>query len=272
MTGGIAFIGGGNMASCLIGGMIADGFCKDQILVSEPRTSARSHLQDCYAIETTADSLYAASAASLIVLAVKPQILATVAREIAPSLAHKPTIVSIAAGIPVVALEKWLGHGLSLIRAMPNTPAMVQNGATGLFANGVLESQQKDRVEKIFNAVGYTCWVDREELIDAVTAVSGSGPAYFFLIFELMQKIGRELGLTEQVAKELTLHTALGASRMALQSESSASELREQVTSPGGTTQAALQCLYQQDVEESFRQAMISAVQRAKQMSLDFSS
>ena len=268
----IVFIGGGNMASCLIGGMIANGMASEKILVSEPGAEARQKLSELHGIETTADNRAAATQATLLVLAVKPQIMAVVAKDLATALEHKPAVVSIAAGIPIAALENWLGREIALVRAMPNTPALVKSGATGLFANPLLNDQQKQLVDQLFESVGYACWVEREALIDAVIAVSGSGPAYFFLILEAMQKIGRELGLPEQTAEALSLHTALGASRMALESDATAAELRNQVTSPGGTTQSAINSFEQQGLENTFRQAMTSAVNRAEQMSEEFTS
>ena len=259
------------MASCLIGGMLANGVAKDEITVAEPNAAARQTLSDLHGISTTEDNLSAAASAEVIVLAVKPQVMSAVATHLATALKHNPVVISIAAGIPISALENWLGTDVTLIRAMPNTPAMVQAGATGLYANRPLNSEEKKPIETIFDAVGYTCWVTEEKLIDAVTAVSGSGPAYFFLVYESMQKVGQELGLDATVVAELTLHTALGAARLALASDKTASELRQQVTSPGGTTQAAIECFQAAGIEDIFREAMISAVQRAEQMSNDFS-
>ena len=259
------------MASCLIGGMLANGIGKDEITVAEPNAAARQTLADLHGISTTEDNLSAAASAEVIVLAVKPQVMSAVATHLATALKHNTVVISIAAGIPISALENWLGTDVTLIRAMPNTPAMVQAGATGLYANRPLNSEEKKPIETIFDAVGYTCWVTEEKLIDAVTAVSGSGPAYFFLVYESMQKVGQELGLDATVVAELTLHTALGAARLALASDKTASELRQQVTSPGGTTQAAIECFQAAGIEDIFREAMISAVQRAEQMSNDFS-
>jgi pyrroline-5-carboxylate reductase len=265
------FIGGGNMASCLIGGMLANGVDKSHIMVAEPNATARQQLADQHGVSTTGDNLSAAASAEVIVLAVKPQIMSAVATHLAPALNHNPVVISIAAGIPISALENWLGTNATLIRAMPNTPAMVQSGATGLYANRPLNSEEKKPIESIFDAVGFTCWVAEEKLIDAVTAVSGSGPAYFFLVYESMQKVGQELGLDAKVAAELTLHTALGAARLALSSDKTASELRQQVTSPGGTTQAAIECFQSGGIEDVFRKAMVSALERAEQMSAEFS-
>ena len=268
----ILFIGGGNMASCIIGGMIANGFSADDITVSGPGEESRQRLKKTYGIKTMADNQAAARQADLIVLAVKPQIMRTVATDLALSLDHRPAIVSVAAGIPLSALENWLGNSLAIVRAMPNTPAKVLSGATGLFANPQVDVEQKTIVEKIFAAIGYACWVDTEAQIDAVIAVSGSGPAYFFRIMEIMQKVGQELGLPEQIARDLSINTILGAARMATESDASATQLREQVTSPGGTTQAALQSFEQQNLEDVFRKAMNSALDRAEVMSADLGS
>lgn len=268
----ILFIGGGNMASCIIGGMIANGFSADDIMVSGSGEESRQRLEKTYGIKTMADNQAAARQADLIVLAVKPQIMRTVATDLALSLDHRPAIVSVAAGIPLSALENWLGNSLAIVRAMPNTPAKVLSGATGLFANPQVDVEQKTIIEKIFAAIGYACWVDTEAQIDAVIAVSGSGPAYFFRIMEIMQKVGQELGLPEQIARDLSINTVLGAARMATESGTSATQLREQVTSPGGTTQAALQSFEQQNLEDVFRKAMNSALDRAEVMSADLGS
>lgn len=266
----IVFIGGGNMASCLIGGMIANGFSSQDITVSEPNQVSRERMASTHGVLTTADNIAAVSAADIVVLAVKPQIMGSVATPLAAALEHKPIIVSIAAGIPVGALQNWMGQTLKIVRAMPNTPAMVQSGATALFANQSLDDDQHTIIENIFSAVGYACWVTQESDIDAVTAVSGSGPAYFFLIYEAMLKVAQELGLDSETASKLTLHTALGAARLALTSESAPDVLRKQVTSPGGTTQAAIESFQAQDLENIFRTAMTSALERAKEMSDDF--
>jgi pyrroline-5-carboxylate reductase len=268
----ILFIGGGNMASCIIGGMISNGFSADDIMVSGSGEESRQRLEKTYGIKTMADNQAAARQADLIVLAVKPQIMRTVATDLALSLDHRPAIVSVAAGIPLSALENWLGNSLAIVRAMPNTPAKVLSGATGLFANPQVDVEQKTIVEKIFAAIGYACWVDTEAQIDAVIAVSGSGPAYFFRIMEIMQKVGQELGLPAQIARDLSINTVLGAARMATESGTSATQLREQVTSPGGTTQAALQSFEQQNLEDVFRKAMNSALDRAEVMSADLGS
>ena len=268
----IAFIGGGNMASCIIGGMVANDFDPRQILVGTPSQSTRDRLSAATGATTMADNHQAAARADIVVLAVKPKMMRQVVMDLASALTHRPIIISVAAGIPVAALKQWLGSDMPVIRAMPNTPSMIQAGATGLFTQSDLTTEQRSLVDQIFQAIGYSCWVDSEELIDAVISVSGSGPAYFFLVLEAMQKIAQELGLPKQTAQELSLHTALGASRMAMESGISAAELRDQVTSPGGTTQAAIKSFQQHGLEDIFRTAMTSAVARAQEMSKDFSS
>lgn len=268
----IAFIGGGNMASCIIGGMITNGYSPGQILVGTPSEGTRQKLESTYGVSTFADNHVAAAAADLVVLAVKPQMMRSVVTALAPALSHKPIMVSVAAGIPVAALADWLTEDMSIVRAMPNTPSMLQSGATGLFTNQPLSIANQQLVDSIFQAVGYSCWVNNEALIDAVIAVAGSGPAYFYLVMEIMQKIGEELGLPTKTAQELCLQTALGAARMATEAGISPSELRAQVTSPGGTTQAAISRFQEQGLEDVFRQAMKTAVGRAQEMSKDYSS
>tara|TARA_B110000914_G_scaffold41952_1_gene35285 strand:- start:3030 stop:3830 length:801 start_codon:yes stop_codon:yes gene_type:complete len=260
------------MASCIIGGMIANGFSAQDIIVSEPGEQSRLRLEDTYGLTTLTDNQAAAKQADLIVLAVKPQIMQSVAIDLAPALGANSVVVSIAAGIPLRALQTWLGADTAIVRAMPNTPAMLLEGATGLFANQHVDPTKRDLVTTIFQAIGYACWVETEAQIDAVIAVSGSGPAYFFRIIEIMQKVGQELGLPEQIARELSLQTALGSARMATESGTGAGQLREQVTSPGGTTQAALNTFEQLGLEATFREAMRSALNRAEEMAIDFSA
>ncbi|MFM1604186.1 MAG: pyrroline-5-carboxylate reductase [Porticoccaceae bacterium] len=267
----IVFIGGGNMASCLVGGTIANGFDPDDILVSEPNEASRNRLKKEFGIAVSEDNQAAVANATVVVLAVKPQIMRKVTMALAPALKDHAVVVSIAAGISVESLQGWLGSSVSIIRAMPNTPSLVLAGATALFANPLATAPQKDIVSKIFQAVGYCCWVKREDQINAVIAVSGSGPAYFFRILEIMQQVGQELGLSEEIARELASHTALGASQMAKQSASSPAELRRQVTSPGGTTERALSTFQKEGLETIFRRAMTSALERAEEMSEDFS-
>ena len=195
-----------------------------------------------------------------------------VVSDLASSLNSSSAVVSIAAGIQIGDLQNWLGEGQAIVRAMPNTPAMVRTGATGLFANPQVNSQQREAIQAIFNAVGIACWVESEAQIDAVTAVSGSGPAYYFLVMEVMEKVAGELGLSAETARQLTIQTALGAAQMASSGELNTTQLRQQVTSPGGTTHAAIETFKEGGIEESFRQAMQAALHRAEEMSKEFSS
>lgn len=268
----IVFIGGGNMASCLIGGMIAKGVSCHNITVSEPKQNARESLSNRFGVDVTDDNQQAVKRADIVILAVKPQIMRKVTMDLAASLDSSAVVVSIAAGISIESLQIWLGESTSIVRAMPNTPSLVLVGATGLYANELTRQSQQDSVLAIFEAVGYCCWVSDEAQIDAIIAVSGSGPAYFFKILEIMQSIGQELGLPEKLATELAKQTALGAATMANQSEFSPAELRKQVTSPNGTTEKALIVFQTEDLEATFRRAMNSASERSKEMAKDFSA
>ena len=266
----IAFIGGGNMASSIIGGMLANGFQPEQICVGNRGAEKCQRLQQTYGIATTSDNHAAVAAADIVVMAVKPQVMGAVITDLTRSISPEAVVVSVAAGIQLSNLEDWLGEDRAVVRVMPNTPSMIRCGAAGLFANTLVSDMQKASVEAIFNAVGISCWVDDEAQIDAVTAVSGSGPAYFFLMMETMQKVGQELGLSEQVARELTIQTALGAAKMASTSEHNTTDLRLQVSSPGGTTRAAIAKFQSLDVEDTYRQAMEAARDRAREMAAEF--
>jgi len=265
----LTFIGGGNMATSLIGGLVEKGYPATALTVSEPLKENCTRLSDQFGINTTDDNAIACRTADVIVLAVKPQVMKQVAASLAGSLNHRPLIISIAAGISMDALASWLGTDLPIVRCMPNTPALVQTGAAGLFANANVSSIQKQLAGDILDAVGISCWLSEEADIDAVTALSGSGPAYYFLIMEIMEQIGVELGLSSAVARQLTLQTALGAAKMALDSDVDAGELRRRVTSPGGTTQRAIETFQQGDLKALFRQAMNGAVLRAQEMSAE---
>lgn len=202
----IRFIGGGNMATSLIGGLAADGYAPQRIHVSDPVAERRDHLEQHFGIKTHTDNRTACAEADVLVLAVKPQQLREICLEIRDTLSHRaPLILSIAAGISTLSIGQWLGQDLPIVRAMPNTPAMIQSGATGLFANVHCNDEQRNLAESILRAVGMTLWVEEERLIDAVTAVSGSGPAYFFLLMEIMETTAGKLGLEPSAARLLTL-------------------------------------------------------------------
>lgn len=264
--GKLTFIGAGNMAASLIGGLIGKGYPAQRITACDPDPGARQRLHAGFGIETSGDNRAAAAASDILVLAVKPQVMEAVARDLSAALAHRPLVISIAAGIPLAALERWLGSGMPLVRCMPNTPALVGAGATGLYAGPGVSADQCRAAERILAAVGATVWVEEESAIDAVTALSGSGPAYFFLVMEILMAVAQDLGLAPAVARQLTLQTALGAARMAQDSDLDVAELRRRVTSPGGTTEAAIRVLEAGGLAALFGAAMAAARDRAREM------
>jgi len=264
----VAFIGCGNMAASLINGLIADGFDPKKIMASDPDSAKTAHLSDILGIESTSDNSEAIRFAEVVVLAIKPQMLEQVATAIAPAVQEKqPLVISIAAGIQEKDIENWLGGNVALVRTMPNTPAMIKVGATVLHANAMVSSEQKNLAETILRAVGLTQWVESETMLDAVTALSGSGPAYFFLVMEAMEAAAVELGLPKDTAHILTLQTALGAARMAMESSDTPATLREKVTSPGGTTEAALNKFEEGGLRDLFLQALTQAHDRSIELS-----
>lgn len=263
----LCFIGAGNMARSLIGGLLADGYPAGQIRASDPDAGQRDAVARRFGIETFADNAAAVAGAHVLILAVKPQGLAALARELAPQLdATNPLIISVAAGIRASDLDRWLGGNRALVRCMPNTPALVQSGATALYATAAVNDAQRNLAESILRAVGLTLWVEDEAQMDAVTALSGSGPAYFFLMLEAMQQAGAELGLPEDTARLLALQTAFGAAKMALESEDPPGRLRERVTSPGGTTERALAALEEGGLRELITRAMRGAQARSREL------
>ncbi len=267
MSTKITFIGAGNMASSLAGGMIAKGMDPTSITVSDINEQQLQHVRRQLQVNTTRDNLNACQKADVVVLAVKPQIMGDVTAPLKACLEQrKPLVISIAAGITLAKLESWLGADLPIVRCMPNTPALVEAGATGLFANQQVSEPQRELARSIMNAVGLALWVESEDQIDAVTAVSGSGPAYFFFIMEAMIAAGQALGLSEQTAKQLTLQTALGSAQMAITSDVEPAELRRRVTSPGGTTERAINIMTEQELQAIFKQAMQGAYQRSKEL------
>ena len=263
----IGFIGGGNMARSLIGGLIADGFAAKQIHVSDPETQQLATLSARFRVHTSTENLPTAQAADVLVLAVKPQLLHAVATDLVSTIqARHPLIVSIAAGVREPDLQRWLGGGLAIVRAMPNTPALVQSGATALYANAHVTTEQRNRAESILRAVGMTLWLKDEGQMDAVTALSGSGPAYFFLIMEALEAAGVRLGLDAADARLLTLQTAFGAAKMTLESQEDASVLRARVTSKGGTTEQALKVLEAGGLAKLLDQAVAAACERSREL------
>lgn len=263
----IAVIGGGNMGSSLIGGLIKDGHSPEKLIASDPDPVKLQALAKNFHIQTTTDNKQAVHAAEVVLLAVKPQYFAAVTKDLAPALPTvKPLIISIAAGIREASIQQWLGGHAAIVRAMPNTPALIGCGATALFANHQVTHDQRNLAESILRAVGVIVWLNDESLMDAVTALSGSGPAYFFLMMEALHEAAIQLGLPDDTAKLLTLQTALGATRMAIESGQSLPELRRLVTSPGGTTEKALSVLEEHKLREIFSKALHAAKRRSEEL------
>jgi len=262
---GIAFIGGGNMATSIVGGLINNTFEAHKIFISEPNSELATKLASQYQINIAASNSAACATCDVIVLAVKPQILKTVCEEIAPQLHDNHLIISIAAGINSESLTKWLGKK-AVVRTMPNTPALISEGACGLFACAEVNDSQRDIADHIMMSVGITAWVSNEDLIDSVTAISGSGPAYFFLMIESMIDAGEKMGLDHETASTLALQTAYGAAKLALQSDVDIKELRRRVTSPKGTTEKAIESFESNNFRQTIEHAMKACAERGKSL------
>ncbi|WP_295440602.1 pyrroline-5-carboxylate reductase [uncultured Thiodictyon sp.] len=264
----IAFIGGGNMASSLLAGLLADGFPPASIRVAEPDAARRRDLTERFGVRTYESNRQAIADAATLVLCVKPQLAPAVCREIGSLVSELgPLVISIMAGVTETAIQTWLGSPVPVVRTMPNTPAMVQTGAIGMHASPEVSEDGRNRAETILRAAGLIRWVDDEAQIDAVTAISGSGPAYFFLLMEALEQAGIDLGLDAETARLLTIQTALGAARMAVENASSPARLREQVTSPGGTTASALAVFEEAGLRALVGRAAHAARERAAEIS-----
>lgn len=264
----IGFIGGGNMASSLLNGLIASGHPASQLWVSDTNVDVLERLASDLNINTSLDNAAIVNAVDVVVLAVKPQAIKNVAQDLAVTInAKNSLVVSIAAGISQASLSAWLGEKTAIVRCMPNTPALVLTGATGLHANKNVTEAQSDLAENILRSVGIALWVQNEHELDAVTAVSGSGPAYYFLLMEAMEKAALELGLTSETAQLLVQQTALGAAKIALESEESPEKLRQRVTSPNGTTQKAIETFQAGGFVELVAKALHAARDRSVELS-----
>ncbi|NUG00105.1 pyrroline-5-carboxylate reductase [Acinetobacter oleivorans] len=264
----ICFIGGGNMAQALIGGLISRGLPPTRITVSDPVEQIRQLLQE-KEVHVTQDNVAAIQNADVVVLAVKPQVLATVLRPLKGLLSDK-LVISIIAGAEIQTISNLIDSN-RIVRVMPNTPALVQTGAHGIYANDVVSASDRELTSQILAATGLTIWVNSEAQIDAVTALSGSGPAYFFYLMESMIRAGKNLGLDEKVATALTLQTALGAAQMAITSSNTPSELRKNVTSPNGTTQAALEVFDRAQISQNIQSALAAAQKRSQELAQELS-
>lgn len=263
----IAFIGGGNMARSLIGGLLKTGVASSSITVAEPRAEARQELGRDYGIACYAENRLAAAEADVLVLAVKPQIMPAIHAELRDTLARqRPMLISIAAGVRIDQLERWFGHALAIVRCMPNTPALIGAGATGLFANRRVSPEQRAQAQHIMDAVGITRWVDDEALIDTVTGISGSGPAYFFAMVEALEDAAFAQGMSRETARALAAQTCLGAGRMLAETGEDPGVLRQRVTSPNGTTQAALESFAADHFHQIIARAVAAATRRGAEL------
>ena len=263
----IGFIGAGNMAYALIKGLLNNGFDANQINISDPNEELLRNRESELKVTTYSDNTSLLSNSDIIFFAVKPQVLSSVCLELKGVVKSKHLFVSIVAGIRSSDINRWLGGNFALIRTMPNTPALFQSGVTGLFANEVVDNEQKSLVESILSSVGECFWVNEEKLIDAITAISGSGPAYFFLLMESMKQAGMALGLDEETANSLSIQTAYGASLMANKTGKDSRTLRAEVTSPNGTTQSAIESFQDQNFEGIVANATRAAYDRARELS-----
>ena len=258
-----SFIGAGNISRAIIGGYGA-ACPKVRIIASDPSQSQLDRLPD--GVQLTHDNQFAVAEADVIVLCIKPDKMAQVCKPLAVNLTGK-LFISVAAGVRSASLASWLGLDTAIIRCMPNTPALVKQGMTGLFANSRVTEAQKAEAQNILGAIGQYQWFEHETALDAVTAISGSGPAYYFLVMEAMQAAAEALGLSSEISKKLVLQTALGAAQMALASGQSARQLRLDVTSPGGTTEAAIASLLASGLTENFQRAISAAFLRSQTLS-----
>ena len=263
----IAFIGAGNMAQAILKGMLAAGYPQDNISASGRTQAKLDVLADQTGIFTSTDNLTLCQQADVIVLGVKPQMMAALVQSLAPAIdPSRQLIVSVAAGILADSIANWLGHKAAIVRCMPNTPSLIGQGAAGLFATQKVSAAQKQTASSIMQSVGLALWVDNEAHIDAVTAVSGSGPAYYFLMMEAMIAGAEKLGLSNEVAQQLVLQTATGAAQMAQQSAQTPGQLRVAVTSPKGTTEQALNHFNNGQFSQLCSEAMAAAHRRSQEL------
>jgi len=251
------------MANSLIGGLISNHYPSQKISVNDIDDAKLKQMRLKFSIRTETDNNLAIADADIIMLAVKPQVMQQVCRSIT-NTQHKPLFISIAAGVREADIKRWLGGDLAIVRCMPNTPALVNLGASGLYANPLVSQNQKQQAEKILQSTGITVWVDEEQQLDAVTAISGSGPAYFFLFIEALQNAATELGLSYDTAAKLARQTALGAATMALSKD--VVSLRQQVTSKGGTTERAIASFQSNGLPQIVLDAAQSADNRSREL------
>jgi len=273
MASKITFIGAGNMASAIIGGLIESGVAPSDITATAPNESELAALKQRLGVNTQTDNNAAIEQADVVVLAVKPQIMHDVCDAMRDSVQQQaPLIISIAAGLDADTIDQWLGGGNALVRCMPNTPSLVGIGASGLYANAAVSDTQRTLATQLMEAVGIAEWVEDEHLLDAVTAVSGSAPAYFFLMFEAMEEAAVKLGLPAATARRLAIQTALGAATMAQTSDKDPATLKQNVMSPGGTTERAIQHMEDAQLRTTIADAMQACADRAQAMAKELSA
>ena len=266
----IGFIGAGNMAGSIIRGLIGAGKNPESIFVSDIDDQKLQSITAETSVNSTATKKMP-SLVDVLILATKPQVMKSVCQELTDVEAVQ-LVISIAAGINITQMEQWLNSEVAIVRCMPNTPALVGEGATGLFANKLVSDHQKTIAQSIMGSVGLTSWMQSEKDMDTVTAVSGSGPAYFFLLIEAMQEVAQELGLKKDVAENLICQTAIGASKLIQESNDSSLILRKKVTSPGGTTEKAISVFERGNIRGLVRDALIAARDRSIELSEDLSN
>ena len=255
------------MASAIIGGMLDSGYKAADIWVSAPDDGHLQSIRKKFGVSVTTDNRYCAQQADMVVLAVKPQVMADVCRDIAPVVQNtRPLMVSIAAGLTVDTLDEWLAGGLPLVRVMPNTPSLVGKGAAGLFANAQVKEAQKTMVQSVLESIGSALWVEDENLLHGVTALSGSGPAYFFLMLEALEAAATEAGIAPDTARELAIQTMAGAAEMAARSEHDPGQLKRNVMSPGGTTEQAINTFEEGGLRDLVQKAYGAAFKRSEEM------
>ena len=262
----LGLIGGGNMAAAVIAGLQKANWPAEQLQVAEPDSSRRDVLEKQFAILTSAQNKPVAAWAEVLVFAVKPGVFPQVARDLADTVRDDCLIISLAAGVRSGAIARWFGREMPTVRVMPNTPALINKAVCGVFATPGVDAAGRDITQTVLESLGSVIWVEEESLIDSITGISGSGPAYFFRLMELLEQAAIEHGLTPDQARQSVIDTALGAAQLGGQSRLSLAQLREQVTSPGGTTQAALEKFAELGFAQSVREGVAAAVKRAQEL------
>ena len=264
----VCFIGAGNMANAIVGGMVQKGFPAQNIIACAPSAEHLRNIESAWGVRTSEDNLAAVAEADIVVLSVKPQVLKDVCEQLSGSLGHHPLIISIAAGIEMGSLERWLGEGLAIVRCMPNTPAQVMQGASGLLANSRVSDEQKAMSGELFAGIGLVEWLTDEAQMHAITALSGSGPAYIFMLIEAMEAAGIKQGIEAGSARKLAAQTVLGAAQMVLNTDVAPGQLKRNVMSPGGTTERAIKVFEEQQLMAIVEQAMQAAADRSRELAV----